>query len=192
MGQFQITSVTMKHSEVIFASKWHQRTSFFNQTVQPVESHAKITRCKAKPGCSPSGDPPRLLIIVDSSVNWFSCVHAAFAHLVVSRRMRMSRKCVREGERPFPGGGQCLFPSLLVLSWMTAQSLLHTATKKMSESVKKNRLPRQRPLSDRNHISYRSSTPIRLAILKISKIGHVLSKITGLEPIVKTGSSFGS
>jgi len=31
---------------------------------------------------------------------------------------------------------------------------------KMSESVKKNRLPWQRPLSDRNHISYRSSTPI--------------------------------
>ena len=33
------------------------------------------TRCKAKPGCSPPGYPPRrLLIIVDWSINWFVCV----------------------------------------------------------------------------------------------------------------------
>jgi len=51
------------------------------------------TRCKARLGCS----PPRLLIIVDSSVNWFACVQRECQINVWGRKVR------------FHGGGQCPF-----------------------------------------------------------------------------------
>jgi len=42
------------------------------------------TRCKARLGCS----PPRLLIIVDSSVNWFACVQRECQINVWGRKVR--------------------------------------------------------------------------------------------------------
>ena len=105
------------------------------------------TSCKPKPGCSPTGYPPRrLLIIVECQLTGLLPSSAALALLVVSRRTRVSGKCLRgkcPGECPFPGG-QCPFPGVLVLSaaivdgrprvlhvrqssasWMNAHSLLH-------------------------------------------------------------------
>jgi len=82
-------------------------------------------------------------------------------------------------------------------SWMNAQSLLHklvTAAKKNCGLNKENRLPRQRPLSDRNSTSEQSSMPKRLPILKISRrsVADVLSEILGLQQIAIAGTSFDS
>jgi len=59
---------------------------------------------------------------------------------------------------------------------------------------KENRLPRQRPLSDRNSTSEQSSMPKRLPILKISRrsVADVLSEILGLQQIAVAGTSFDS
>ena len=78
------------------------------------------TRCKAKPGCSPPGYPPRrLLIIVDWSVNRFACVQRSTctscripSHASVKE---MSLGECPERKCPFPGG-QCPYPDVLVLS----------------------------------------------------------------------------
>ena len=80
---------------------------------------------------------------------------------------------------------------------MNAQSLLHklvTAAKKNCGLNKENRLPRQRPLSDRNSTSEQSSMPKRLPILKISRrsVADVLSEILGLQQIAIAGTSFDS
>jgi len=54
------------------------------------------TRCKPKPGCSPTGYPPRrLLIIVECQLTGLLPSSAALALLVVSRRTRVSGKCLR-------------------------------------------------------------------------------------------------
>ena len=59
--------------------------------------------------------PRRLLIIVYSSVDWFACVHATLALLVVSRRTRVSRE-ISDGGMYVSRWRQCQFPGVLVLS----------------------------------------------------------------------------
>ena len=131
---------------------------------------------------------------------------------IVSHRMRVSGKCLRENVRS--QGVHCPFRSVLVLSRRCRPRLLHL--RRLIERVvdecakfitqighcgekkcglnKENRLPRQRPLSDRNSTSEQSFMPKRLPILKISgrSVADVLSEILGLQQIAIAGTSFDS
>jgi len=79
---------------------WHVRSRSGVATLRTAIQYTLVTYL---PGYRPRR---RLLIIVDSSVNWFACVRRGISLLVASRRTRVSRTCLRV-ECP---GGKCPFP----------------------------------------------------------------------------------
>ena len=142
---------------------------------------------------------------------------AALALLVVSRRTRVSGKCLRRkcpaGECSFQGG-QCPFPGVLVwpteivdgrlcashlrrssASWLKAQSLFHTGhcVEKLF-GLNKQKLVVMATSRERSEPNFTTIIYARKVTSpeNWAKIGRALSEIIGLEPVVKTGRSFGS
>jgi len=72
--------------------------------------------------------------------------------------------------------------------WTDRQTQGHGQYRRCIALHGKNWLPWQRPWSDRNRISQQPSTPVRLPILNLVTIGHILSEITGLQPIVRSSA----
>ena len=119
------------------------------------------------------GDPGRILRRSLASENycpwaivWFVCVILHLAVLVEHRLVTDGRTDGRT-DRQTQGHGQ-----------YRGCTALHG----------KNWLPWQRPWSDRNRISQQPSTPVRLPIWNLVTIGHILSEITGLQPIVRSSA----
>jgi len=83
------------------------------------------TRCKARLGCS----PPRLLIIVDSSVNWFACVQRECQINVWGRKVRfhgggnVRSRCTGVVNRNRRGRPRVLHLRRSSPSWLTTQIL---------------------------------------------------------------------